>query len=310
MLKPAVSIILTTYNGFTRGYLEEAIQSVLAQTCHNYELILVDDGSNDATASLCKAYLKEAHIHYHYQENRGLSAARNAGIQRARGEYLLFLDDDDLYEKELVEKMWKAYASHKDPKIGMLYCAYTLVNKGGKAFASWYVPANGNIYERLFLDNYAGSPSGTMVHRAVFEKVGLFKEDLRCCEDYDMWLRIAKEYHAYSLEEPLLRYRVHGANMSGNICQLEIYSKKVIDSALETSPAHIQAASSHYYHRLYMHCAAKYFEVGEYRHFRRCCDQSHRYQSVGLKWRSKYWLSYLPRLTKKLFEIKRRQKKL
>lgn len=307
-MTPTVSIILPTYRGATRGYLCEAIESVLAQTFRDYELLLIDDGSDDDTAPLCKSYLGPSNIHYTYQENRGLSAARNAGIERARGEYLLFLDDDDLYAKDLVEKMWMAFSRHKDPKIGMIYCAYDFIDASGKPFGRWYIPADGNIYERLFFDNYAGSPSGTMIHRTVFEKVGLFNEELQSCEDYDMWLRIAKEFHAYSIEEPLLRYRIHGSNMSGNISKIELHQKKVLDHALKESPLHILSQCHRYYHHLYLEYAAKYYEIGDYEHFRRCCRQSDSYQSIGIKWRLKYQLSFFPRLTRTLFEAKRRSK--
>lgn len=305
-MKPDVSIILPTYNGASRGYLATAIESVLSQTQQSIELVIIDDGSSDATRKLCSRYLSHPIVTYYFQKNKGLSAARNAGIKRSKGEYLLFLDDDDIYQSCLVETMLRSFIQNNDPKIGMLYCSYLFIDEKGKAFGKWYIPAEGNIYERLFYDNYAGSPSGTMIHRSVIEKVGLFNETLRSCEDYDMWLRIAKHFHVYSIEEPLLLYRIHSNNMSGNIHKIETYQKKVLDIALADSPQNIQSNKNAYYHHLYREFAAKYFEVHDFDNFRRCIKIAMGHGKITRGWQLKYWLSRLPRFTKRLVQIKRK----
>ena len=91
-----VAVILTTYNGATRGFLEIAIESVLKQTFQNYELLIVDDGSEDETRELCERYISNPRIRYIYQENSGLSRARNAGIESTDCMFICFLDDDDV----------------------------------------------------------------------------------------------------------------------------------------------------------------------------------------------------------------------
>lgn len=304
-MNPKVSIILTTFNGSSRGYLEAAIESVINQSFKDYELLLVDDGSTDNTKELCQHYQHHSNVYYYYQENGGLSSARNKGLSFAQGEYILFLDDDDLYEPHLVDEMYRKIYSSDDPKIGMVYCAYHFIDENNKSFGKWYIPAEGYIYERLFYDNYAGSPSGTMIRKSVFNDVGIFREELKSCEDYDMWIRIAKKYHVHSIDAPLLRYRIHGENMSSSLEKIEYWQKKVLNDALEDSPSHIHVKRHQYLYHLNLEFSAKYFEVSDYANFRRCCDEAKKYGHLSTKWKLKYYISHLPMITKFLFHTKR-----
>lgn len=303
-----VSVILTTYNGARRGFLREAIDSVVAQSYGSFELLIVDDGSEDGSEEVAKSYIDRANVRYIYQKNRGLAAARNLGIVESRGRYLLFLDDDDLYEKELIAEMVGALSKIEDKRAGMLYCAYRFVDVENRTLGSWYIPAEGDIYERLFYDNYAGSPSGTMVKREVFDRVGLFNEEFLCCEDYEMWIRIAREFHVYSTEKRLLRYRLHGNNMSKEVAKVERWQKRALEEALQRASGAIREKRMDYYRHLDSEYAAKYFEIGDYKNFRRCYRRAIKGGGLSKRWRLKALLSYFPHLTRALFHLYRKKR--
>ena len=101
--KPLISVILTTFNGQSRGYLEYAIESVLAQTFDNFELVLIDDGSTDDTKGICEKYLRNEKVFYFFQPNKGLASARNIGISKSNGIYICFIDDD-VWKKDKLQK--------------------------------------------------------------------------------------------------------------------------------------------------------------------------------------------------------------
>ena len=106
-MRPMVSIILPSYNGATRGFLTNAIESVLIQSFQDYELSIIDDGSTDDTKEQCEQYLQMPQVHYVFQENRGPGSARNEGIKASQGEFICFLDDDDVWKCEKLERQIK-----------------------------------------------------------------------------------------------------------------------------------------------------------------------------------------------------------
>ena len=127
---PRVSVIIPTYN--RAGYLCESIESVLTQTYTDYEIIVVDDGSTDDTEEVLQLWIADGTIHYVWQENRGESAARNHGIELAIGEYIAFLDSDDLFMPTKLEEQVAYLDNH--PEVGMAHSCYS---KFGEAGASW-----------------------------------------------------------------------------------------------------------------------------------------------------------------------------
>jgi len=198
-----VSVVIPTYNRYT--LLKRAINSLLTQTHPVDEIIVIDDGSTDNTKQITKDF---PNIIYIYQSNRGVSAARNVGIQQAKNEWIAFLDSDDEWHQE---KLQKQVAFHQNnPDILMSYTAEKWV-RDGKVVK---IPKK---YRKIGLDAFVENlsycniaPSSVLLHRTLLEKVGLFDESLEVCEDYDLWLRISSKNKVGLLNEQLItKYAGH-----------------------------------------------------------------------------------------------------
>jgi glycosyltransferase involved in cell wall biosynthesis len=209
MGNPLVTAVIATYN-YGR-FVTEAMESVLAQTYPEVEIVVVDDGSTDDTQERLAPYT--GRIRYLYQTNQSVAAARNAGIQAAGGTLVAFLDADDLWHPRKLEFQVRYLTQH--PQVGLV-----AVDRLGEGAAHWPV-LNGCVHpharpvslEELIIKPHF-APSGVLVRKECFARVGYFDTSLRNAEDYDMWIRIAASSPIVKLEVPLWWYRVHGANKS------------------------------------------------------------------------------------------------
>lgn len=195
---PLVSVIIPTYN---RGWiLPEAIDSVLVQEFTNFELIVVDDGSTDNTASILDRYGKD--IHVIRQTNQGVSAARNSGIRHAKGELISFLDSDDLW---LPRKLLRQTAFFEAaPHVLICQTEEIWVRNGCRVNPkNRHQKPSGDIFSRS-LHLCLVSPSAVMMRRTLFDDIGLFDEQYPACEDYDLWLRISSRHPVSLIDEPLI----------------------------------------------------------------------------------------------------------
>jgi len=180
--------------------VREAIESVLAQSYADRELILVDDGSTDDTQASVAAFLPR--LTYVYQEHQGVSAARNHGAVIARGEYLAFLDSDDLWRKDKLLRQMQFMESH--PKALICYTDEIWIRRGVRVNPmKKHRKYSGMIFPHC-LPLCIISPSSALFARRLFEEVGKFDETLAVCEDYDLWLRIAARHPVYLVDEPLI----------------------------------------------------------------------------------------------------------
>ena len=206
---PTVSVIIPTYN--RAAMLSLAIDSVRSQTFHEWELIVVDDGSTDGTAEIVRRAAREdAKIRLVQQPNRGLAEARNAGIRVSRGTYLAFLDDDDRWLPEKLELQVRCM--ERSPKPGLSYTLTANSDMEGRVYRT--VPeVAGRSYAELLMHNFIPCPS-VMVRRDCLERVGFFHKEMNPAEDYDLWLRIAAIASLDVVPYPLAIYRRHGRNMS------------------------------------------------------------------------------------------------
>jgi glycosyltransferase involved in cell wall biosynthesis len=227
-------VVIPAYNA--EEYVAAALESVIAQTYRNYEVILVDDGSQDRTPEIARAYLDR--IRYIRQDNKGEAAARNAGVVEAAGELIAFLDADDLWLPEKLELQVAHLDTH--PEHGLVFSDLIRFNEHGvldlgvTRSVHGTLP-DGNMLPWLFRDSLIGSIT-VLVRRECFARVGLFDETLPIGCDYDMWLRIAGLYHIGYIDQSLAMYRQHGSNATRNEilgyeCQL-----RVLWSVLERHP--------------------------------------------------------------------------
>jgi len=204
---PRISAIIPTYNN--PAMLVQAVESVLAQTYHDYELIVVDDGSEPATREALEPYMDR--IRYIYQDNAGPSSARNRGIRESGGELLAFLDHDDLWLPEKLEVQVKFMDEHREFAVSYHAVDYFATDRelelpvregpSGDVLA--------RLFKRIFLITLA-----VICRRECFDGAGMFDEELRFAQDYDLWLRMAARYEFGFIDKVLGRYRFHEGNLS------------------------------------------------------------------------------------------------
>jgi len=192
---PRVSVIIPTYN--RSRMLKEAIDSVLSQDYPHFELVVVDDGSTDATAELLQAYGQDLVVIR--QPNRGVSAARNAGIAAASGRYIAFLDSDDLWLPQKLTRQVRFFNQYPDALVCQTEEIWMRngrrVNPGLR-----HRKLSGMLFEPS-LHLCLVSPSAVMIRRSLFRAVGRFDENLPACEDYDLWLRVGSRHPVYLIPE-------------------------------------------------------------------------------------------------------------
>jgi glycosyltransferase involved in cell wall biosynthesis len=236
---PTVSVVLPTFN--RRGFLQQAVESVLAQTRPADELIVVDDGSTDDTADLLAGYGDRLMVIR--QDNRGVSAARNAGIRRAKGAFVALLDSDDYWLPEKLEAQLSFFERHPD---AMLCQTEETWMRNGKRVnpKNRHRKYSGMIFEKT-LPLCLVSPSAVMIRKELFREVGLFDESLPACEDYDMWLRISWKYPVYLIDTPLIVKRGGHDDQLSAMPELDKYRIQALSKILRQgclSPAqHLSA---------------------------------------------------------------------
>jgi glycosyltransferase involved in cell wall biosynthesis len=203
-----ISVIIPCYN--QAHFLGEAIESLLGQTYSNVEVIVVNDGSTDDTVEVAARY---PGVRCLSQKNQGLSAARNAGIRASQGGYLVFLDADDRLRPEALETGVEYL--RRFPECAFVYGRHQLIAVDGSPLPTLQEPTvEGDHYLALLRDNYIGMHATVMYRRAVFDAVGDFNAGFRACEDYDLYLRIAKKFPVYGHEKVVAEYRQHDSSMS------------------------------------------------------------------------------------------------
>jgi glycosyltransferase involved in cell wall biosynthesis len=224
---PEISVIIPTYN--RDRFLKDAIDSVLKQTYKDFELLVVDDGSTDNTKKIVESF--NFPIKYIFQEHRGVSAARNQGIASASCEYLAFLDSDDLWVKDKLERQMNFLK--RDNKYLICYTDEIWSYNGKRIYPkAKHQKYSGWIFEKT-LHLCIISPSSVVIHKNVFYDVGIFDEDLPACEDYDMWLRISIKCPIFFLKEPLIIKRGgHSDQLSQNIWGLDRFRVKALGKIL------------------------------------------------------------------------------
>lgn len=207
---PSVSVVIPCYN--QGRFLGEAIESALKQSLGPPEVVVVDDGSSDDSPLVAGRY---AGVKLIRQENRGLAAARNAGIGASGGDYLVFLDADDRLLPGALESGVKCL--DENPDCAFVYGRYTLIAEDGSPMPT---PAREREREGPYVDmlrsNYIGMHATVMYRRAVFDSVGRFDTSRAACEDYDLYLRITRGFPVRGHENVVAEYRQHGENMSLN----------------------------------------------------------------------------------------------
>ena len=226
-----ISVIIPTYN--RKEMLKRAIQSVLIQSYTPYEIIVIDDGSDDGT----KEWLKDnfPNVKYIYQMNSGVSSARNKGIKFARGDWIALLDSDDEWLPSKLKD--QANEIESNPAAKFLHTNEIWIRNGVRVNQmKKHKKYGGYIFEKC-LDMCRISPSSVLIKKDIFDEIGMFDETLKVCEDYDLWLRFASKYPVHFLDQPLIKkYGGHSDQLSKVDDGIESYRirslKKIMNSGI------------------------------------------------------------------------------
>jgi glycosyltransferase involved in cell wall biosynthesis len=203
-----ISVIIPCYN---RGkYLGKAIESVVSQTYKHYEIVVVDDGSTDSTKSIAESY---SFVKYVYQSNQGPSAARNKGIDCSTGNYLIFLDSDDWLLPEALNINLGFLL--RNPELAFVSGAHAVFYEDGSKNHEVRTEVIKDNYLSLLESNYIGMIATVLFHRWAFDSIR-YDTSLKTCEDYDLYLKIARLYPVMQHTLMIAVYRIHSKNVSGN----------------------------------------------------------------------------------------------
>jgi|LSQX01.3.fsa_nt_gb glycosyltransferase involved in cell wall biosynthesis len=213
MNKQLVSVIIPTYKR-PASIVKRAIDSVLSQTYRHLEIIVVDDSPGDyvyrsKVENMIFLLNRKKIMYIKHEVNKGACAARNTGIIASKGDYIAFLDDDDEW---LPEKLEKQMLLMNNPDCGLIYCRHFIVNDISKNIKEdERLCYTGEVFSQLIINNFIGSTSFVLIRKECIDIVGLFNTELKSAQDYEMWLRIAKEFKIAYVDEPLVKYHIHNS---------------------------------------------------------------------------------------------------
>ena len=241
-----VSVIIPVYG--VEKYIAATVQSVLEQTYKNFEILIIDDASPDKTIEICQK-LTDPRIKIVHQANRGLAGARNTGVRHAEGEYLAFLDGDDLW---LPQKLEKQIAHlENSPAVGVSFCRSAFIDEMGKPLGTYQMPKlKGITTPYLLCRNPVGNGSAPIIRKEVFEAIKFtdnlhgnvedfyFDEHFRQSEDIECWIRISiqTDWQIEGITEALTLYRVNSGGLSANMLKQLDSWEKVIEKTRSYAP--------------------------------------------------------------------------
>lgn len=286
---PLVSVVIPAYND--EKYIEETIQSVLLQTYKNIEIIVVDDGSSDSTAELVRQL--GSNIKLLQVKNGGPAKARNAGIKTSSGEYIAFLDADDVWFPEKIEYQLDMFKEN----TGLVYTGRLWIDSSGNPLKDQPVQNNfpsGQIFDAMLSANYMVT-SSVILRRDVIDKIGMFDESdtFLNCQDYQYWLRICSEFEAEGSSKKLIKYRVHDSNRHKNYVRRLKGMIGCLDTAYRLNPLFDSIIKERKF-QLYSSYAITFFSLGEYRHARDSLLAAKKLKTLKLNQIGKLYLTYLP----------------
>ncbi|GAA6616692.1 glycosyltransferase family 2 protein [Scytonema sp. NUACC26] len=251
-----ISVIIPAYN--TERTLLETINSVQQQTFSDFEIIVINDGSTDRTLELLQT-VKDERLKIFSYKNGGLAVARNRGIAHATGEFIAFLDADDLWNPDKLELQLAAL--HQYPKAGVSYSwTYFLDEKKQAIYPGICTSFEGNVQANLLVTNFLASGSNPLIRRQVIESVGEFDSTLAGSADWDYWLRLAAICHFTVVRKHQIFYRLSSNSMSSRVQIMEESCLKVVNKAFQNAPEELQYLKNQSLAGVYQYCTNQYLQ--------------------------------------------------
>lgn len=221
-----VSVVIPAFNA--EQHIKECIDSVLNQTYKNLEIIIIDDGSTDNTIDVITAY-KDEKIKLFKQKNSGSAVARNYAIKQASGIWIAFIDSDDIWLPEKLQKQLENCSDHVWSHTDMFF--YGDIYPEHTKTSDLTPKHSGLILKSLLIENSIGT-SSVVINRKIFDELGGFNTDYRALQDWDFWLRVAEKYQVCYLDEPMVYYRVHSSSVSRNARKTLPYHIDLINNVI------------------------------------------------------------------------------
>lgn len=227
-----ISVVIPVYNA--QDTIEATLNSVLSQTYRNLEVLVINDGSKDGTLEKLNS-IQDSRLTIYSYPNAGLSASRNRGIELAQGEYISFIDADDLWTPNKLELQLKALQNNPQAALAYSWTDYIDLD-GNFLFAGKHISKSGEVIEELLVNNILENGSNALIRTHTFAEVGNFDDFLSAAGDWDMGIRIAEKYPFVAVCEPQILYRVSPNSMSANILNQEEQSRVTIERAFSRNP--------------------------------------------------------------------------
>ena len=256
MQEGLVSVIIPNYN--YAQYLREAIDSVLAQSYPEIEIIVVDDGSTDGSKEILDGYGNR--VQAIFQRNQGVSAARNNGVKASRGEFVAFLDADDSWLPAKVEKQVDCLKT--DEEIGLVHVGVVEVDADGNSIRERLDGGAGDLWRDLLLFSSRGifgGGSGVLMRRTIFDEAGGFDQRLSTSADWDLYFQVSSRHNVGFIPEVLLQYRVHHSNMHSNVQVMEHDMMIAYEKAFSGANPDLATMRRRAYGSLHQNLAGSYF---------------------------------------------------
>jgi glycosyltransferase involved in cell wall biosynthesis len=253
---PTISVIIPAYNA--EKTILETIESVQQQTFSDFELIVINDGSTDGTLELLHSVIDERLKIFSY-DNGGLCVARNRGLRQATGNFIAFLDADDLWTSDKLELQLAALQQH--PEAGVAYSWTSYIDEQGKTlFVDKPIFFKGNVYAQLLVNNFLASGSNPLIWRTAIESVGEFDPAIPPCADWDFYLRLSTKWSFFVVPKHQILYRQASGTMSSKIDAMEEKLFIMVEKFFREAPPKFQSLKGQSWARIYQYCAEKHLQ--------------------------------------------------
>jgi glycosyltransferase involved in cell wall biosynthesis len=253
---PLISVIIPAYNG--EETIRETIESVLNQSFKDFEILVINDGSQDATLDIINS-IKDFRLKVFSYSNAGQAVSRNRGFSQSSGEFIAFLDADDLWTPTKLEAQLKALQDN--PQAAVAYSWSDFIDEKGQFLrGASRSTLSGDVYAKLLLTDFLDNGSNPLIRRQALIEVGGFDETLTPAEDWDMWLRLAARYHFVLVPAPHILYRQSANSESSNLLRMESACVRVIKSAFKQAPDSLQHLKRHSFANIYKYLIFKCFD--------------------------------------------------
>ena len=229
---PLISVVIPVFNG--ERTIQETIESILNQTFSDFEIIVINDGSEDSTLQIV-SNISDSRLRILTYPNAGLAASRNRGITEATGEYVAFLDADDLWTPDKLAAQFKQLQANPDAAVAYSWTDF-IDGSGCFVRPAAHFTVSGNVFSRLLLTNFLDNGSNPLISKQALIEVGGLDESLKAAEDWDLYLRLAARYPFVVVTSPQVLYRVSADSMSGNVFRQETETLKVINKVFSQAP--------------------------------------------------------------------------